>query len=118
MAQVFISHTEQDCAVAQRLATFLEGQGRTVYWHQDQRSGAAPHDASMAELVSAEVVIVVWSKSSVTAPFVLQEAVAARDARKVMHVVNSDAQPLDSPGGPLRPPRGCSVPVAHLRLPG
>ena len=105
MAQVFISHTEQDRAVAQRLAAFLEGQGRTVYWHQDQQSGAAPHDASMAELVSAEVVIVVWSKSSVAAPFVLQEAVAARDARKVMHVMNSDAEaraiPVRRPGEPM-----------------
>ena len=105
MAQIFISHTEQDRAVAQRLATFLEGQGRTVYWHRDQRSGSAPHDASMAELASAEVVIVVWSKSSVAAPFVLQEAVAARDTHKVMHVVNSDAQariiPVRRPGEPM-----------------
>lgn len=105
MAHIFISHTEHDRAVAQRLAAFLEGQGRTVYWHKDQRSAAAPHDASMAKLASAKVVIVIWSKSSVTAPFVLQEAVAARDAHKVMHVVNSEAQariiPVRRPGEPM-----------------
>ena len=97
MVQVLISHAEQDRAVAERLATFLEGQGRSVRWGQTRRRNAAPHDSGMAELAAAKLVIVIWSKSSVAAAFVLQEAIAARDARKLLHVVNSDAQPKAIP---------------------
>ena len=88
MAQVFISHTNYDRPVAHRLAAFLERQGRTVYWRENPHSAAGSE--SMSELAGADVVIVIWSKSSAAAPFVLQEAIAARDAHKVMHVVNAD----------------------------
>ena len=97
MVQVLISHAEQDRAVAQRLAAFLEGQGRTVRWGKTPRRDAAPHDSSLAEIAAAKLVIVIWSRSSVAAAFVLQEAIAARDARKLLPVVHSDAQPKAIP---------------------
>jgi hypothetical protein len=97
MVQILISHAEQDRAVAERLAGFLQGQGRSVSWGGTQRRDAASHVSSMAELAAAKLVIVIWSKSSVAAAFVLQEAIAARDAQKILHVVNSDAQPKAIP---------------------
>jgi hypothetical protein len=39
-----------------------------------------PNDVSAAELANAELVIVIWSKSAITAPYVLSDTIAARDA--------------------------------------
>jgi hypothetical protein len=92
MADIFVSHSEQDRKVAQSLAEFLEGQGWTVWWDKTALPGHDPHNANMDELGAARLVIVIWSKSSVSAAFVLQEAIAARDLDKLMHVTNSAAQ--------------------------
>ena len=96
MANIFLSHSEQDRDAAQQLAAFLEGQGRTV-WCGEAR------DASVAEHASARVVIAIWSKASLASPFVLQQAIAARDARKLLQVTR-EVQPKEIPlrqDGPL-----------------
>ena len=97
MADIFVSHSKQDRKVAQTVAEFLEGQGWTVWWDKTALSDHDRHNTSMAELGAAQLVIVIWSKSSVSAAFVLQEAIAARDANKLMHVTNSAAQARDIP---------------------
>jgi hypothetical protein len=97
MADIFVSHSEQDRKVAQSLAEFLEGQGWTVWWDKTALREHEQRNASMAELGAARLVIVIWSKSSVSAAFVLQEAIAARDLDKLMHVTNSAAQARDIP---------------------
>ena len=96
MADIFLSHSEQDRKVAQTLAEFLEGQGWTVWWGKTA-PGSGDHQVRMAELASAKLVIVIWSRSSVAAPFVLEEAVAARDAGKLMHLSDSEAPPKTIP---------------------
>lgn len=97
MADIFVSHSEQDRGVAQILAKFLEGLGWTVSWDKTPLSDDGRNNASMAELANAQLVIVIWSRSSVSAAFVLQEAIAARDANKLMHVTNSAAPPKPVP---------------------
>jgi hypothetical protein len=97
MADIFVSHSEQDRGVAQTLAKFLEGLDWTVWWDKTPLSDDGRNDASMAELTNAHLVIVIWSRSSVSAAFVLQEAIAARDANKLMHVTNSAAPPKPIP---------------------
>jgi len=97
MADIFVSHSEQDGGVAQTLAKFLEGQGWTVRWDKTPLSDDERQNASMAELATAQLVIVIWSRSSVSSAFVLQEAIAARDANKLMHVTNSAAPPKPIP---------------------
>jgi hypothetical protein len=97
MADVFVSHSEKDHKVAKALAIFLKAQGWTVWWDVTQSRARDPHKVSMVELGNAEVVIVIWSTSSVSDAFVLQEAIAARDAKKLLHVTNSEAQPKKIP---------------------
>jgi hypothetical protein len=97
MADIFVSHSEQDRGVAQTLAKFLEGLGWTMLWDKTPLRDDDSHNASMAELANAQLVIVIWSRSSVSAAFVLQEAIAARDAKKLMHVTNSAAPPKRIP---------------------
>ena len=97
MADIFVSHSEQDRGVAQTLAKFLEGLGWTVLWDKTPLSDDGRDNMSMAELAIAQLVIVIWSRSSVFAAFVLQEAIAARDAGKLVHVTNSAAPPKPIP---------------------
>jgi hypothetical protein len=97
MADVFVSHSEKDRKVAQTLAEVLDGQGWTVWWDKGTLSADGRLSVSMAELGRAHLVVVIWSKSSVSDAFVLQEAIAARDADKLLHVVNSEAQPKHIP---------------------
>ncbi len=97
MARIFISHSVRDRDAAQTLAAFLEGQGWSVRWDRNELGGYALNKGSTTEIGSAELIIVIWSKSSVAAPYVLQDAVAARDAGKLLHLMNSEARPSQIP---------------------
>lgn len=97
MADVFISHSERDRDVADQLAAFLLGIGRSVWWDPDPPSGIDMRTVRAAELAVARVVIVIWSKSAFISPFVLHEAIAAREANKVLHVKTDDIQPRQVP---------------------
>ena len=97
MADVFISHSERDRDVADQLAAFLLGIGRSVWWDPDPPSGIDMRTVRAAELAVARVVIVLWSKSAFISPFVLHEAIAAREANKVLHVKTDDIQPRQVP---------------------
>jgi hypothetical protein len=97
MARIFISHSARDRDATHSLAAFLEGQGWSVWWDKGPLSGYSPADKSATELANAELVIVIWSKSSITAPYVLRDAIAARDANKLMHVTIAEAQPKQIP---------------------
>ena len=97
MADVFISHSERDRDVADQLAAFLLGIGRSVWWDPDLPSGIDMRTVRATELAAARVVIVLWSKSAFISPFVLHEAIAARDANKALHVKTDDVQPRQVP---------------------
>ena len=97
MARIYVSHSARDRDVARSLVAFLEGLGWSVWWDKSPQSGYAPSDVKAAELANAELVIVIWSTSSITAPYVLGDAIAARDANKLMVVTNSDEPPKQIP---------------------
>jgi len=97
MARIYVSHSARDRDVAQSLVAFLEGLGWSVWWDKSSQSGYAPSDVRAAELANAELVVVIWSKSSITAPYVLSDAIAARDANKLMVVTHSDEPPKQIP---------------------
>ena len=97
MARIYVSHSARDRDVAQSLVAFLEGLGWSVWWDKSSQSGYAPSDVRAGELANAELVVVIWSKSSITAPYVLSDAIAARDANKLMVVTNSDEPPKQIP---------------------
>ena len=97
MADVFISHSERDREVANHLAAFLLGIGKSVWWAPDPASDFDMTSVRASELVAARVVIVLWSRSAFISPFMLHEAIAARDANKALHVKTGDVQPRQVP---------------------
>ena len=97
MADVFICHSERDREVADQLAAFLLGIGRSVWWAPDPASDFDMTSIRASELFAARVVIVLWSKAAFISPFMLHEAIAARDANKALHVKTADVHPAQIP---------------------
>jgi hypothetical protein len=61
MADIFISYSKSDHALALKLSTFLQSEGWTVWW--DRSLGAADlyRDEIMKQLAAARAVITIWS---------------------------------------------------------
>jgi TIR domain len=97
MADIFISHSHKDRNVAQMLASQLEAQGLSTWWDALRFSRRQPDNTKAQELESALIVLVLWTKSSVASPFVLHEAILAREARKILQAKTSDIQVGDIP---------------------
>jgi TIR domain-containing protein len=85
MADIFISYSKQDRVLALKLSAWLEAQGWTT-WQDKSVVADDIRDENIAELHKARVVIVLWSTASVGSVHILQEAIAARDANKLVHV--------------------------------
>jgi TIR domain len=85
MADIFISYSKQDREHALKLAAGLESQGWTT-WHDRTVVADDIRDENIKELHKARVVIVLWSAASVGSAHILHEAIAARDANKLVHV--------------------------------
>lgn len=77
MADVFISYSRNDVAVAQRFAEALAAQGLSVWWDDALRAGEAFDEAIEQALKQAKAVIVLWSKTSVASRWVRAEATMA-----------------------------------------
>jgi hypothetical protein len=102
MADIFLSYAKADRNLAQHLAALLETQGRTTWWDTDIAIEQSSRDTINRELESAHKVVVLWSKASIESPFVLHEAITARDAGKLVQVKTADIQVSDI-ARPLRP---------------
>ena len=88
MADIFVSYSKQDRVLALKLSTWLEAQGWTT-WRDKTVVADDVRNDNVTELNQARAVIVIWSAASVGSPQILHEAIAARDARKLLHVKNS-----------------------------
>jgi len=88
MADIFVSYSKQDRVLALKLSTWLEAQGWTT-WRDKTVVADDVRNDNVTELNQARAVIVIWSAASVGSPQILHEAIAARDARKLLHVKDS-----------------------------
>jgi TolB-like protein/Flp pilus assembly protein TadD len=82
----FLSYSHADQDRARQLAVALELAGVDVWWDTLIEGGAVFAKSVEAALASCDVVIVAWSKASVTSDWVLDEATQGRDLRKLVPV--------------------------------
>jgi TolB-like protein/Flp pilus assembly protein TadD len=82
----FLSYSHADQDRARQLAVALELAGVNVWWDTLIEGGAVFAKSVEAALASCDVVIVAWSKASVTSDWVLDEATQGRDLRKLVPV--------------------------------
>jgi len=97
MAEIFISYAKTDRNLAQQLAANLEAHGRTTWWDTTVGASDSPRSAIERELERAAKVIVLWSQASLTSPFVLHEAITARDGGKLVQVKTASTRDSDIP---------------------
>jgi len=97
MADVFISYSKSDHALALKLSAFLESEGWSVWW--DKSLGAADHyrDEIMKQLAAARAVITIWSPNSIKSDWVRAEAGRAKADGKLIPVKTSELTYADIP---------------------
>jgi hypothetical protein len=86
MADIFISYSKSDHALALKLSAFLESKGWTVWW--DKSLGAADlyRDEIMKQLAAARAVITIWTPNSIKSDWVRAEAGRAKADGKLIPV--------------------------------
>jgi hypothetical protein len=97
MADIFISYSKSDHALALKLSAFLESEGWTVWW--DKSLGAADlyRDELMKQLVAARAVITIWTENSVRSDWVRAEAGRAKADGKLIPVKTAGLTYADIP---------------------
>jgi TIR domain len=97
MADIFISYSKADHALALKLSTFLESEGWSVWW--DKSLGAADlyRDEIMKQLVAARAVITIWTENSVRSDWVRAEAGRAKAEGKLIPVKTPELTYADIP---------------------
>ncbi len=82
VADILISHVDEDGARVRELEVFLSKQGWTVWWNDRITPGDAFDMATEAELELATVVITVWSEWSVRSRLVRNTAYEAAESNR------------------------------------
>ena len=93
MADIFLSYSRADLERARRLEEALERRGFTVFWDRELIPGGAFRLALARELELAKCVIVLWSRTSITSEWVIDEAEAGRLNGRLLSVIIDDVLP-------------------------
>jgi hypothetical protein len=99
VADIFISYSSQDRAIAQRFEAALTEAGYAVFRDQSTPAGQDWDSWIRGQLASARLTLVLWTRASVASPNVRHEAIIAREAGKLMPVMVDDLEPTDFPMG-------------------
>lgn len=93
MASVFLSYAREDAQIAKALATALERAGHQVWWDRHIRGGSQFSGAIEKALRDADLVLVLWSKTSVDSPWVRDEASEGRDSDRLIPILIDGIRP-------------------------
>lgn len=93
MASVFLSYARDDAAKAKALAKCLERVGHEVWWDRHIHGGSEYSGEIEAALGRADVVLVLWSETSVRSSWVRDEAAEGRDSGRLLPLLLDDSAP-------------------------
>src|SRR6266850_2494414 len=79
MADIFISYKKEDAGRVIRMVEALRAEGFDVWWDHGIKAGSEWDRSIHKELYAAKVVIAIWSKASVAAPWVKEEATVGKN---------------------------------------
>ena len=93
--RVFISYSRVDRARVAKLVDAIRAPGLEIWWDAAIDPGSVFHDRIARELDLADVVVVVWSRDSVSSEWVRDEAEVGRQRNRLLPVIfDSVAPPL------------------------
>ncbi|MEO8455676.1 MAG: toll/interleukin-1 receptor domain-containing protein [Sphingomicrobium sp.] len=84
MARIFLSYARADAARAQRIAVALEQAGHDVWWDREISAGSSFSNEIDIALKDAELVVVLWSRHSISSDWVRDEAANGRDSGRLL----------------------------------
>lgn len=90
---LFLSYARADSAIAQRLAVALERAGFTLWWDALIAGGETYSRSITDALENADLVVVLWSSSSVESDWVRDEAGHGRDRHRLIPLSVDGTQP-------------------------
>jgi hypothetical protein len=93
MADVFLSYSRQDKALAARFVELLEGVGWDVFWDQETRAGTLWPKVLEDELGKARCLLVLWTSNSVASRWVRIEAYEALQNDKLLPILLERVKP-------------------------
>jgi tetratricopeptide (TPR) repeat protein len=93
MAKLFLSYAREDADKARQLTRLLELDGHTVWWDDSIKGGESFSREIEQALADADVVLVLWSFSSVQSSWVRDEAAFGRDAGKLLPICLDETPP-------------------------
>ena len=93
MASIFLSYARDDLPTAKRIAGALEAAGHSVWWDQHLGAGSRFSKEIDAALHAADLVIVLWSPSSVESAWVQDEASFGRDHDRLLPLAIDGVEP-------------------------
>ncbi len=93
MARVFLSYAREDTAAAKHLAVGIERAGHSVWWDHHIQGGSRFASEIDRELKNADVVAVLWSKTSVESAWVQDEAAEGRDSGRLVPTIMHGVKP-------------------------
>jgi adenylate cyclase len=95
MARVFLSYARDDAPAARQLAGGIERAGHEVWWDHHIQGGSRFASEIDRALKNAEVVVVLWTATSIDSPWVQDEAAEGRDSGRLIPVMmGADKPPL------------------------
>lgn len=84
MARIFLSYARDDAAKASALAACLERVGHSVWWDRHIHGGSEYSGEIETALRDADVILVLWSQSSIHSAWVRDEAAEGRDSGRLI----------------------------------
>src|SRR5256885_6817888 len=97
MADIFISYSKSDHALALKLSAFLEAEGWSVWWDKSLAAADLYRDEIMKQLAAARAVITIWTENSVKSDWVRAEAGRAKAEGKLIPVKAPEVAYADIP---------------------
>lgn len=94
MADVFVSYARADAAIAAHIVKALSAAGWSVWWDTTIVPGDMWSDTVKTEIEAAGAVVVIWTSTSISSNWVLDEAGFARDRGKLVPVAIGVDPPL------------------------
>jgi len=93
VSRIFVSYAREDVDTARQLADGLAEAGHEVWWDNHLAGGARFANEIDQALKDAEAIVVLWSESSVTSAWVLDEAAEGRDSDRLVPIAIGSAKP-------------------------
>ncbi|HST36492.1 MAG TPA: toll/interleukin-1 receptor domain-containing protein [Allosphingosinicella sp.] len=94
-----MSYSSRDRDVAERVRDALEAAGYGVFWDQSTPAGQDWDSWIREQLLSARLVVALWTRASVASPNVRHEAIIAREQDKLLPIMADELTPTDFPMG-------------------